>query len=153
MFVPCLRNSFSLHSLGGLETLISCLLDSSFNLQPPRTYDTCLLSVNKGHFCLCPYITRISFVFFLLPFPVEGLPLGTHLNHLDLANEVVASTASPQGLRFEGCSPLTSVKITDLLKTFICCRCLLLALLNTAELVDLWMAQNTDLMFTTRVFR
>ena len=73
------------------------------------------------------------------------------MSHLDLSNDVVASTVSPQELRFVGCSPLTSVKITDLL-TFICCRCLLLALLNAAELVDLWMVENTHLMFTTRVF-
>ena len=59
------------------------------------------------------------------------------MNHLDLANEVVASTASPQELRFEGCSPLSSVKITDLLTTFVCSRCLLLALLFGAEIVDL----------------
>ena len=75
------------------------------------------------------------------------------MNPLDLANDVVASTVSPQELRFVGCSPLTSVKITDLLTTFICCHCHLLALLNAAELVDLWMVENTDLMFTTRVFR
>ena len=60
------------------------------------------------------------------------------MNHLDLANEVVASTASPQGLRFEGCSPLTSVKITNVLTTFVCSRCLLLALLFGAKIVDLW---------------
>ena len=59
------------------------------------------------------------------------------MNPLDLANEVVASTASPQELRFEGCSPLSSVKITDLLTTFVCSRCLLLALLFGAEMVDL----------------
>ena len=29
------------------------------------------------------------------------------MNHLDLVNEVVASTASPQELRFVGFSPLT----------------------------------------------
>ena len=75
------------------------------------------------------------------------------MSHLDLANDVVASTVSPQELRFVGCSPLTSVKITDLLTTFICCRCLLLAQLNAAELVDLWMAEKTHLMFTTRVFQ
>ena len=72
---------------------------------------------------------------------------------MDLANDVVASTVSPQELRFVSCSPLTFVKITDLLTTFICCRCLLLALLNAAELVDLWMVENIDLNFTTRVFR
>ena len=59
------------------------------------------------------------------------------MNHLDLANDVVASIASPQELRFEGCSPLSSVKITDLLTTFVCSRCLLLALLFGAEIVDL----------------
>ena len=75
------------------------------------------------------------------------------MSHLDLANDVVASTVSPLELRFVSCSPLTSVKITDLLKTFICCRCLLLALLNAAELLDVWMAENTHLMFTTRVFQ
>ena len=72
---------------------------------------------------------------------------------MDLANDVVASTVSPQELRFVSCSPLIFVKITDLLTTFICCRCLLLALLNAAELVDLWMVENIDLNFTTRVFR
>ena len=61
------------------------------------------------------------------------------MNHLDFAIEVIASTASPQGLRFEGCSPLTSVKITNVLTTSICSRCLLLALLVGAKLVDLWM--------------
>ena len=61
------------------------------------------------------------------------------MNHLGVANEVVASTASPKGLRFEGCSPLTSVKITNVLTTSICSRCLLLALLVGAKLVDLWM--------------
>ena len=76
----------------------------------------------------------------------------THLNQLDLANEVVASTASPHELRFEGCSPLTSVKITYLLPTFICSRCLLLAPQFGAELVDLWMVESTDLMFATPVF-
>ena len=75
------------------------------------------------------------------------------MSHLDLANDVVALTDSPQELRFVSFSPLTSVKITDLLKIFVCCRCLLLSLLNTAELVDLWMAENTHLMFTTRVFQ
>ena len=60
------------------------------------------------------------------------------MNHLDLANEVVASTASPRELRFVGCSPLTSVKNTDLLSTFICSRSLLLALLFGAKIVDLW---------------
>ena len=65
------------------------------------------------------------------------------MRHLDLANDVAASTVSPQELRFVGCSPLTSVKITDLLTTFICCRCPLLALLNAAELVDLWMVEYT----------
>ena len=75
------------------------------------------------------------------------------MSHLDLANDVVASTVSPQELRFVGCSPLTSVKIIDLLTTFIRCRCLLLAPLNTTELVDLWMAENTHLMFATRVFQ
>ena len=75
------------------------------------------------------------------------------MNHLDRANQVVASTASPKELRFVGCSPLTSVKITDLLTTFIRCRCHLLALLNAAELVDLWTVENTDLMFTMRMFR
>ena len=75
------------------------------------------------------------------------------MSHLDLANDVVASTVSPQEFRFVGCSPLTSVKITDLLTTFIRCRCHLLALLNAAELVDLWMAEKTHLMFTTRVFQ
>ena len=59
------------------------------------------------------------------------------MNHLDLANDVVASTVSPQGFRFEGCSPLTSVKITNVLSTFICSRSLLLALLFGAEIVDL----------------
>ena len=59
------------------------------------------------------------------------------MNYLDLANEVVASTASPQELRFEGCSPLNSVKITIVSKTFICSPCLLLALLFGAKLVDL----------------
>ena len=76
----------------------------------------------------------------------------THLNHFDHANENDASTASPQELKFEGCSPLTSVKITDLLTTFLCSRGLLLALLFDAEVVDLWMVENTDLMFRTRVF-
>ena len=61
------------------------------------------------------------------------------MNHLDRANEVVASTASPQELRFEGCSPLTSVKITSVLTTFICSRCLLLAVLVGAKLADFWM--------------
>ena len=75
------------------------------------------------------------------------------MSHLDLANDVVASTVSPQELRFVGCSSLTSVKIIDLLTTFICCRCLWLALLNAAELVDPWMAEKTHLMFTTRVFQ
>ena len=72
---------------------------------------------------------------------------------MDLANDVVASTVSPQELRFVSCSPVTFFKITDLLTTFTCCRCLLLALLNAAELVDLWMVENLDLSFTTRVFR
>ena len=74
------------------------------------------------------------------------------MSHLDLANDV-ASTVSPEELRFVSCSPLTSVKITDLLTTFIRCRYHLLALLYAAELVDLWTVENTALMFTTRVFR
>ena len=75
------------------------------------------------------------------------------MNHLNLAFEVDDSTASPQELRFEGCSPLTSVKITDLLTTFICSRSLMSTLLFDAEVVDLWMVENTDLiMFATRVF-
>ena len=61
-----------------------------------------------------------------------------HLDHLDIANDVVASTVSSQELRFVGCSPLTSVKNTDLLSTFICSRSLLLALLFGAKIVDLW---------------
>ena len=65
------------------------------------------------------------------------------MNHLDLVNEVVASTASLQEFRFLGCSPLTSVKNTDLkntdlLSSFICSRSLLLALLIGAKIVDLW---------------
>ena len=75
------------------------------------------------------------------------------MSHLDLANDVVASTVSPQELRFVRCSSLTSVKFTDLLTTFICCRCLLLDLLNAAELVDLWMIEYTYLMFTMRGFQ
>ena len=75
------------------------------------------------------------------------------MRHLALANDVVASTVSPQELGFVGCSPLTSVKITDLLTTFICCRCPLLALLNAAELLDLWMVEYTHLIFTTRGFQ
>ena len=75
------------------------------------------------------------------------------MNHLNLAFEVDDSSASPQELRFVGCSPLTSVKNTDLLLTFICCRCFLLALLFGAKIVDLWMVENTDLMFTTWVFQ
>ena len=75
------------------------------------------------------------------------------MRHSVLANDVVASTVSPQELRFVSCSPLTSVKITDLLTTFIRCRCHLLALLNAAELVDLWTVENTYLMFTVRMFR
>ena len=75
------------------------------------------------------------------------------MNHLDLVNDVAASTASPQELRFVDCSPLTSVKNTDLVTTFICCRCLLLALLFGAEIVDLWMVQKTGLMFMTWVFQ
>ena len=74
------------------------------------------------------------------------------MNHLDLANEVIASTASPKGLRFEGCSPMTSVKITNVLTSSICSRCLLLALLVGAKLVDLWMVENKHLMFMTWVF-
>ena len=34
-----------------------------------------------------------------------------HFNHLDLANDVVASTVSPQELRFVSCSPLTLSKL------------------------------------------
>ena len=60
------------------------------------------------------------------------------MSHLDLVNEVVASTASLQEFRFLGCSPLTSVKNTDLLSSFICSRSLLLALLIGAKIVDLW---------------
>ena len=60
------------------------------------------------------------------------------MNHLDLVNEVVASTASLQEFRFVGCSLLTSVKNTDLLSSFICSRSLLLALLIGAKIVELW---------------
>ena len=74
------------------------------------------------------------------------------MNHLNLAFEVDDSTASPQELRSEGCSPLTSVKITDLLTTFIRSRCLMFTLLFDAEVVDLRMVENTDPMFATPVF-
>ena len=60
------------------------------------------------------------------------------MNHLDVVNEVVASTARLKEFRFVGCSPLTSVKNTDLLSSFICSRSLLLDLLIGAKIVDLW---------------
>ena len=60
------------------------------------------------------------------------------MNRLYLVNEVVASTVSLQEIRFVGCSPLTSVKNTDLLSSFICSRSLFLALLFGAKIGDLW---------------
>ena len=62
------------------------------------------------------------------------------MNHWALGYEVDATTASAQELKFESCSPLTSVNFTNFtLRTFICSRCLILGLRFGAKLVDLWM--------------